>query len=343
MARVSTRCSFRRQRLLHQLQPLHHAEPVLLVHDHQPQVAELDLLFDQGVRPDHQLRVALRDVPPDVALAPRLHRPGQQHDAIPGLLQDSPRRQVMLRRQDLRRRHQRRLVAVLDRDDRRLQRHNRLPRPDVALQQPPHRRRLPHVVGDLLQHPLLRRRGMKRQDALDRLPHPLVNAERNSRQRPHALALQLQPQLEEEQLLEDQPDLRRRARRLQIFQPRRLLRPVRQPERLPPRHQPHPPPHRSGIASGDVRRQVLQRAVDHPPEPARRYLPAACRLVNRHNPPDLRGLGNRLRNVAILFIQNFKLRIDQLQMLASHLSLLPPCRTAPPTAPAGTGLSDMSR
>ena len=55
--------------LLHQLQALHHAEAVLLVHDDQAELGELDLLFDQSVGADDQLGVALRDVAADLALA----------------------------------------------------------------------------------------------------------------------------------------------------------------------------------------------------------------------------------------------------------------------------------
>ncbi len=54
---------------LHQLEALHHAEAVLFVHDDQAQIVELDLLLDQRVRADHQVRAALGDMTPRAALA----------------------------------------------------------------------------------------------------------------------------------------------------------------------------------------------------------------------------------------------------------------------------------
>ena len=87
----------------------------------------------------------------------------------------------MLRRQNFRGRHQRDLVAVLDGDDRSLERDDRLAGADVALQQAAHGRRLGHVGGNLLQHALLRSRGMKRQNALDGGAHAIVDLRRRCR------------------------------------------------------------------------------------------------------------------------------------------------------------------
>ena len=92
----------------------------------------------------------------------------------------------MLLRKNLGGRHQRHLVAVFDGDDRRLKADDGFPRAHISLQQTPHGMRLLHVIGDLFQHPLLRRRGMKRQNLLDRLAHPVVQAKGNSGFRPSA-------------------------------------------------------------------------------------------------------------------------------------------------------------
>ncbi len=56
-----------RQRLLHQLHPLHDAEAVLLVDDNESEIAEFDLFLDQRVGADDELGVALGDVAADVA------------------------------------------------------------------------------------------------------------------------------------------------------------------------------------------------------------------------------------------------------------------------------------
>src|SRR6266700_6532240 len=78
-------------RLLHQLQPLHYAEPVLLIYDHETQFRELDFLFDQGMRADNEMGVALCDVAPHLLFAVLLQRAREQHDSIAGIFKDLPR------------------------------------------------------------------------------------------------------------------------------------------------------------------------------------------------------------------------------------------------------------
>ena len=58
-------------------------------------------------------------------------------------------REEVLLGERLRRRHQRALVAALDRAQERVERDDRLPRPDVALEQPLHRHRAREVAVDL--------------------------------------------------------------------------------------------------------------------------------------------------------------------------------------------------
>ena len=171
--------------LLHQAEALHHAEAMLLVDDHQPKLVELDRLLDERVRADHQLCVALRDVVARLLLAARFLRAGQQHDAIARALQDAPRRQVMLRCKNLRGRHQRDLVAVLDGDDRSLEGDDGFAGADIALQQATHGRGFHHVIGNFFQHALLRRRGMKRQNAFQRCANSVGDGEGDAGLRAH--------------------------------------------------------------------------------------------------------------------------------------------------------------
>ena len=184
------------------------------------------------MRPDNQLRVPLRDVPAHVPLAILLERSGEQHDAIAGVFQNLPRRKIMLLRQNFGRSHERDLVAVLDGDDGGLKRHNRLARSHVALQQTPHRIRRLHIGGDFLQHPLLRRGRMKWQYLLNRMPHAIVQLKRDSGLRLLLPPLEFEPQLDKEQFIENQPDMRRRPRRLQIAETLARLRPVHFPTKL---------------------------------------------------------------------------------------------------------------
>jgi len=75
-----------------------------------------------------------RDVAADVAFAVLFQRAGQQHDAVTGAFQNLPCGKIMLLRQNFRWSHQRDLIAVLNGDNRGLERHNRLARSHIALQ-----------------------------------------------------------------------------------------------------------------------------------------------------------------------------------------------------------------
>jgi hypothetical protein len=89
------------------------------------------------------------------------------------------------------------LITVLDSDQRRLEGNNGFAGTHIALQQAVHRCGLQHVLGNLFQHSLLRRRGMERQDFFQCFAHTLVHLKRNSRLRAHAAALQFQPKFQE--------------------------------------------------------------------------------------------------------------------------------------------------
>ena len=177
---------------------------MLLVNDDQPRLRELDFLFQQSMRADDELRISLRDMAADFALAVALQRAGQQDDAVSRILQNSARGKIMLLRQNLRRRHQRDLITIFDGDDGCLKADDGLPRTHVSLQQTPHGMRLLHVVGDLFQHPLLRGCRMKWQNFLDRLPHPVVQAKNDACLRLLLAALELESQFDEKQFLKDQ-------------------------------------------------------------------------------------------------------------------------------------------
>ena len=79
-------------------------EPVLLVHDRDPEVAEVDALLDQRVRPDDDLR----------GLDVVLDGTGQQRDRNAELRADRVDGQEVLLGKCLGRRHQRPSLACLD-------------------------------------------------------------------------------------------------------------------------------------------------------------------------------------------------------------------------------------
>ncbi len=235
---------------------------MLLINNDQPRLRELNFFFQQSMSADHELRISLRDVAADFALAVSLQRAGQQNDAVAGILQNPPRRKIMLLRQNLGGRHQCHLISVFDGDDRGLKADDGLPRAHISLQQTPHGMRLLHVIGNLFQHPLLRRRGMEWQNLLDRLPYPVVEPKSNSGLRLLLAALHFQPQLDEKQFLKDQPDMRGRARRLQIFEALSSLRPMNFPQRLARRNQRQPLAHGCWNSFCQLGSQIVQRRCE---------------------------------------------------------------------------------
>ena len=191
---------------------LQHAEAMLLVDDDQGQRAELDVLLHQRVRADDQVDVA--------ALDRRQQRRGARPRSIRPLSSATRKRVCASQReivadvllgQDLGRRHERDLIAVLHGHHRGQQRDDRLAGADIALQQPLHRPCLLHVGDDLGQRLTLTVGQLERQHGARRGADAVVD------RRDEALAdlrVLLAPQretrLEDEEVFEDQPALRRR-------------------------------------------------------------------------------------------------------------------------------------
>ena len=135
-----------------QRRALQHAEPMLLVDDDEPELVERHRLLGERVRADDEMDRAARELGANLAaLAPRVTLPVSDATRNRDVVQQPANRQVVLVRQDLGRRHERDLKAVLHRDDRREQRDDGLAGADVALQQPVHRLGPLHVGHDLAQ------------------------------------------------------------------------------------------------------------------------------------------------------------------------------------------------
>ena len=117
---------------------LGNAEPVLLVDDRQPQVAELHGILYQGVCAHQQLYAAVLQA--GVDLAPLTGtRAAREQAHVDAYLGDKLAQGVkMLARQDLRGRHHARLVAVVDSQEHAHQRHQGLAAANVALDKAVH-------------------------------------------------------------------------------------------------------------------------------------------------------------------------------------------------------------
>ena len=134
--------------------PLLDAEAVLLVDHHRTERAERDLLGQQGVRPHHHAHRARGQALEHRGARLALDPAGEQLDAhlaaphAPGPLQvaeEGAHGREVLFRQHLGGDHEGTLVPALHGRQQRGQRHHRLARADVALQEPVHREGPGHV------------------------------------------------------------------------------------------------------------------------------------------------------------------------------------------------------
>jgi hypothetical protein len=125
-----------------------HAKLVLFVHHGEPQGLELHGVVNERMRADDDVRGAALDVRERGVPRPLRRAAGQQDD-LRGLREpreDLRERPLVLRRENLRRRHERALVPVADGGENRERGDDGFPAPDVALQHPQHRARARHVV-----------------------------------------------------------------------------------------------------------------------------------------------------------------------------------------------------
>ena len=155
---------------------------------------------------------------------------------------------------------------------------------------------------------------MKRQHLANRLAHLLVRRKADSRALPHPPPLQLQPQLQKKQFLEDQPPVGRSRRSLQLNHGRSLRRKMHLAQRRLAVRQLQPLQHRRRKALRHRTPHSFQQMEDCLPLPARGQPRPAQRLVHRRNPPHLQQA--RLRVVAVIG-QQLELRLNHLEILSS--------------------------
>ena len=165
-----------------------HAEPVLLVDHRQAEVAESQVGLQQRVGADGDVCTAAGETVAGGGPCTAALRAQDEVDLDAG--GGAQRREVgeMLPRQDLGRRHQRRLCPGLDRGQHGEQRHHRLAAADVALQQPQHPRRRGHVVEDLADCLVLSDGELERQLLAQPIAQPAVADQRATAALAHVLA-----------------------------------------------------------------------------------------------------------------------------------------------------------
>ena len=217
--------------LARQGKPLVDAEAVLLVDDRKREVVELDLVLKQRMRADQNVDFAARKPVQDRAAVAAALAARQDRD----LDADGGRQRrdgaEMLPRQELRRRHQRRLPPAFDHRCGRQQRHNRLAGAHIALQQPQHALGLGKIrddVGDRAGLGLRERIGQRRDQLLPQLAGTgSCAAGRTAQMRAH----ERERKLAGEQFVIREPRPRRSFRQDVC----RLGRPVHAAQRLPRR------------------------------------------------------------------------------------------------------------
>ena len=160
-----------------------HAEAMLFVDHGEREVAEFDLLLEQGMGADEHVDVAERELREDVVALASTFATGEDGNVDAGGSGEWCHGVEVLARQNFGRRHQRGLPAVFDHGRRRQQGHHGLARSYVALQQPQHALGLAEIGDDVGDGAPLRRRERIGQ-RLDQLLPDMSGARRGPAGRP---------------------------------------------------------------------------------------------------------------------------------------------------------------
>ena len=180
---------------------------MLLVHDDERQVAVAHRLLENRVRADQNVDAAIGETHQRRFARLALVAAGQDREVDGQPAEHGLQGRIMLAREDFGGREQRRLRPRLDRREHGAQRHQRLARPDIALQHPQHRLVLRHIVRNFPPHPLLR--AGKPEGQSQSAGQPPVAADRPPLARAQPLADQHQCDLAGENLVIGQPVARR--------------------------------------------------------------------------------------------------------------------------------------
>ena len=204
---------------VHEAFALEDAEAVLLVDGDEAEAGELDLVFDEGVRADDELRFAGADAFERGLFFGELEAADEKLDAIAAGSEDAARGKIMLDGENFRGRHERGLGGVFDGDDGGLERDDGFAAADVALEQAVHRSGLFQVGGDFREDAFLRGGRFEGQDALERFADFFfADAEGDGVFLARGFAVEGEAELVKKKLFEDEALLRRRAKCVELFE-----------------------------------------------------------------------------------------------------------------------------
>jgi hypothetical protein len=144
---------------------------VLLIDDHQAQLAKSHIALDQSVRAHQQVNVAVCDRAQQTPALPARHPADQQSRSHPALRQVLFKTIVRLAGENLRRQQHGHLGPVGNRRERRVDRNRSLAAADVTLEQAGHRLVTRQIVHDLTHGTVLGRGQRERQTGADALIH----------------------------------------------------------------------------------------------------------------------------------------------------------------------------
>ena len=162
------------------------AKAMLLIHDDQPEVGEVDGLLEQRVGADHDSGLTARDLEQILPTLRRGLRPSEQRHPGPEVgaaeqaalgerAEQGRDRTVVLLGQHLRRRQQCGLTAGVDDGEHRAQRDHGLPRPHLALEQSVHGMVRGQIAGQVSRHLLLAAGQRERQPGVEVVDQPTVH------------------------------------------------------------------------------------------------------------------------------------------------------------------------
>ena len=193
--------------LFRQLLPLIHAEAVLLIRDHQRELVIHDLLLKQGMGANDEVRIVDGDALIERLPLLRRHRARHKHRSKrEGILLDHRLHlRIVLLRENLRRRHQGRLVTAQRRFQHREEGDDGLSGADITLHEAVHHEAGAQICGDVLHRRLLPFRQPEWQ-LLDQRRHLRMHLDHKDRFLRRMMRLLLrQRQREEKQLVKREP------------------------------------------------------------------------------------------------------------------------------------------
>src|SRR5438874_7117236 len=143
-------------------------ESMLLVDDRESKLSESSCFLNQRMRADHECRRGSANDLRRLRAVACCHSSREKQRTNRERLEKLRNRPVMLLREKLGGRHERRLISILHREQRGEHSDNRLSTSDVALKQAMHFSRTAHVGENFPQRGVLRARELVRQTRLER-------------------------------------------------------------------------------------------------------------------------------------------------------------------------------